>query len=65
MSVSVRIVAHAYANLFSKYIAIMEKKIYNQPEVETAQVSSASIILSGSILPGPPVTPEDPIQDGD
>ena len=65
MSVSVRIVAHAYAKLFSKYIAIMKKKIYNQPVVETVQVKSASIILAGSILPGPPVGPTDPIQDGD
>ena len=43
----------------------MKKKIYNQPVVETVQVKSASIILAGSILPGPPVKPEDPIQEGD
>lgn len=52
MSVSVRIVAHAYAKLFSKYIAIMKKKIYNQPVVETTQVKSTTIILAGSILNG-------------
>ena len=65
MSVSVRIEAHAYAKLFSKYIAIMKKKIYNQPVVEATQVKSTSIILAGSLLPGPPVTPDEPIQDGD
>ncbi len=47
-----RIVAHAYAKLFSKYIAIMKKKIYNQPVVETTQVKSTTIILAGSILNG-------------
>jgi hypothetical protein len=52
MSVSVRMVAHAYAKLFSKYIAIMKKKIYNQPVVETTQVKSTTIILAGSILNG-------------
>ena len=33
-------VAHAYAKLFSKYIAIMKKKIYNQPQTEVSFVNT-------------------------
>ena len=57
MSVSVRIVAHAYAKLFSKYIAIMKKKIYNQPIVEIAEALQPMVTICASLLPGPPVPP--------
>jgi len=46
MSVSVRIVAHAYAKLFSKYIAIMKKKIYNQPITDVTVLEADSIMQS-------------------
>ena len=55
MSVSVRIVAHAYAKLFSKYIAIMKKKIYNQPIVEIAESLKPMAIVCASITKGDPV----------
>lgn len=60
MSVSVRIVAHAYAKFFSKYIAIMKKKIYNQPVVEMAEVLQPMTIVCASITKGTPVNPGDP-----
>ena len=44
MSVSVRIVAHAYAKLFSKYIAIMKKKVYNQPQTDVATLVTANLM---------------------
>ena len=40
-------------------------KMYNQPKTEVSPVQATTIILAGSILPGPPVKPEDPIQEGD
>ncbi len=55
MSVSVRIVAHAYAKLFSKYIAIMKKKIYNQPIVEIAEALQPMVTICASITEGDPV----------
>ena len=65
MSVSVRIVAHAYAKLFSKYIAIMKKKIYNQPEIIVSQVEPMMLMQDVSVLAVPPVKPTDPPAWGD
>ena len=50
-----RIVAHAYAKFFSKYIAIMKKKIYNQPIVEIAESLKPMAIVCASITKGDPV----------
>ncbi len=50
MNVSVRIVAHAYAKFFSKYIAIMKKKIYNQP-ITDVTVLEADSIMQGIMNP--------------
>ena len=52
MSVSVRIVAHAYAKLFSKYIAIMKKKIYNQPEFQVITLNTEYLMQGISVSPG-------------
>jgi hypothetical protein len=54
MSVSVRMVAHAYAKLFSKYIAIMKKKIYNQPQTEVSFVNTERMMqdMLVSVNPG-------------
>ena len=64
MSVSVRIVAHAYAKFFSKYIAIMKKKVYNTPVMEVAVMMPTTIICA-SITGGDPVTSLDPPSYGD
>ena len=58
-------VAHAYAKLFSKYIAIMKKKLYNQPEIIVSQVEPMMLMQDVSVLAGPPVKPTDPPAWGD
>ena len=35
-------------------------KMYKQPEIEITEVKSMHVIMDGSLLPGPPVTPTDP-----
>jgi hypothetical protein len=60
MSVSVRIVAHAYAKLFSKHIAIMKKKIYNQPESQVITLNTEYLMQGISVSPGAPTDSSNP-----
>ena len=54
-------ICRTFAPKFGKVM----KKIYNQPEIEIAEVQSIYAIMDGSLLPGAPVNPTDPPAWGD
>ncbi len=43
----------------------MSMKMYKKPTVETAQMQLVTSVLVGSIMEGPSIGPEGPIEDGD